>query len=88
MSPIAPRSVGLVVALTASVAAAAGLVAGALLRPFTPRRPARSGEYGIRNVPSRPPLWDARPGAGAVLTVPGLHEASAVPPEDRHHVPA
>ncbi len=84
MSPVAPRTVGLAVALAASLAATAGLVVGALARPFPPRRPTRTAEFGIHRVPSRPPLWDAHPATGPVLAVPDLHDIPPVPPQDNH----
>ncbi|MGV3714240.1 hypothetical protein [Pseudolysinimonas sp.] len=84
MSPVAPRTVGLAVAVTASLAAAAGLVVGAVTRPPARRPRTRSGEFGIRNVPARPPLWDARPTTGPILTVPGFRDASVVGPENNH----
>lgn len=83
MSPVAPRTVGLVVALAASVAAAAGLAAGALLRPFT-RPPARANGFGIHRVPARPPLWDARPSTGPMRAVGDPRDAAPVPPENNH----
>jgi hypothetical protein len=84
MSPVAPRTVGLAVAVAASLAAAAGLVVGAVTRPASRRTRARSGEFGIHKVPARPPLWDARPSTGPILTVPGFREAATVGPEDKH----
>lgn len=87
MSPVAPRTVGLAVAITASLAAAAGLAAGSLLRPFGRRRSPRRAEFGIHKVPARPPLWDARPATGPILAVPDLRDVSPVPPEDNHAPP-
>lgn len=86
MSPVAPRTVGLAVAVAASLAAAAGLVVGTVTRPVArrSRSRSRSGEFGIHNVPARPRLWDAHPSTGPILTVPGFREAAAVGPEDKH----
>ena len=85
MSPVAPRSVGLAVAVAASVAAAAGIVVGALLTPIT-RRPApvRSREFGIHKVPARPRLWDSHPATGPIIAVPDLRDVAPVPPENNH----
>ena len=84
MTPVAPRTVGLAVAVAASLAAAAGLAVGALARPFhRPARP-RSGEFGIHNVPRRPPLWDAHPAARPTDAIPDVHEVSPVPAHDNH----
>lgn len=84
MSPVAPRTVGLAVALAASVAAAAGITLGALTRPFARRKATRTPQFGIHRVPARPPLWDARPSTGPILAVPDLRDVAPVPPENNH----
>ena len=84
MSPVAPRTVGLAVALTASLAAAVGLAVGALTRPLGRRPEPRPGRSGIHNVPPRPPLWDAHPRSGPIIATPDLRDVSPVPPENNH----
>ena len=83
MSPVAPRTVGIAVVLSASLAAAVGLVVGTFTRPLA-RRAARAPRFGIHQVPARPALWDARPTGTRPTAVPDPRDTAPVPPENNH----
>ena len=78
------RAVAVTIAITAPVAAAATLA----IRHLMPRptHVALVAEYGIRNVPERPPLWRTSP-AGPPTGPLRLSVVDPVPPENPHALP-
>jgi hypothetical protein len=79
-----PRAVAVTIAITAPATALATIA----IRRLMPRqqRLALVAEYGIRNVPDRPPLWRSRPAAPATGPI-RLTAVDPVPPENPHSPP-
>lgn len=71
----------------AAVAVTVPVVAAATAYVIRRQQPAaelvRVAEYGIRNVPARPPLWRTR-GTDARLSTAHPHSVPPVPPENPH----
>lgn len=78
------RAVAVTIAITAPVAAAAALAIQRLMP--RPTHVALVADYGIRNVPERPPLWRTTP-AGPPTGPLRLSAVDPVPPENPHAPP-
>jgi hypothetical protein len=77
-----PRAIAVAVAITAPLSALAALA----VQRFVPRsrsRVALVADYGIRNVPDRPPLWRTPTAAPATGPVP-LRAVDPLPDHDPH----
>ena len=83
MSRIPTLPVAVAVAITAPIAALATMA----IQKASHRKPkvVLVAEYGIRNVPARPPLWRS---TGTPMAAPmRVADADPVPPEDPHAPP-
>lgn len=79
-----PRIPALPVAVAVAITAPVAALATVAVQRMSHRRPRPSlvADYGIRNVPARPPLW--RTSAASPAPATSALSASPVPPENPH----